>query len=331
MKKISVINTGGTFSSKETKYGLAPKIDATELSSLLGTEDDVNLVLEDYCSLDSSNITPKDWKAIAQRVDEWKDDCDGIIIIHGTDTMAYTSSMLSFMLQNIQIPVVLTGSQLPIGMPMSDAVDNFHCALKMVLEGHPGVYLAFNRKIMLGCRVSKVRTVSFDAFESINYPCIGKIDAFGIHIKKHYIPEMKAEYRLRNNYSDRIAVLKIFPGMPADIFTFLLENGYDGAYIEGFGLGGVPFMHNDLTKEIQKASEHGLPILVGSQCRYEGSNLEIYETGQRVLQCGGIPVHDMTQEAVVTKLMWALGQSKERGKIIELFQRNVIGEVTLEV
>ena len=107
----------------------------------------------------------------------------------------------------------------------------------------------------------------------------------------------------------------------------LRENGYEGIYIEGFGLGGVPFLRHDITAEIRKASDNGLPILVGSQCRYEGSDLSIYETGHRILDCGAIPVHDMTQEAVVTKLMWCLGQTKKRSEIETMFAQNMVGEI----
>ena len=116
--------------------------------------------------------------------------------------------------------------------------------------------------------------------------------------------------------------------MDPDIFRFLQGQGYEGIYIEGFGLGGVPFLKSDFTAVIRRASQSGLPILVGSQCRYEGSNLTVYETGQRILECGGIPVHDMTYEAVVTKLMWCLGQAKDRESVQRLFQRAVAGEVS---
>lgn len=233
--------------------------------------------------------------------------------------------MLSFMLQNIPIPVVLTGSQMPLGVPMSDAADNLRCALQMAASGRGGVFVAFDRKIMLGCRTSKVRTVSFNAFESINYPNVGEVNAFGLQLRPEETPP--GPFRLHAEYSDRISVLKLFPGMDPDIFRFLQERGYEGIYIEGFGLGGVPFLKSDFTAEIRRASQSGLPILVGSQCRYEGSNLSVYETGQRILDCGGIPVHDMTQEAVVTKLMWCLGQSKRREDIQRLFRENLVQEV----
>ena len=169
-----MINTGGTFSSARGENGLSPKLTGTQIRNFLGEfEEDLELSTEDYCALDSSNITPEDWVQLADKISQIIHSCDGVVIIHGTDTMAYTASMLSFMLQNLPI-VVLTGSQLPIGVPMSDAVNNCRCAVQMAASGLGGVYVAFDHKLMLGCRTSKVRTVSFNAFESINYPYVAK-------------------------------------------------------------------------------------------------------------------------------------------------------------
>lgn len=328
MKKIKLINTGGTFSSRPSEKGLVPELSGVEIAGLLGgLSDRVTAEVTDYCSLDSANILPEDWRSIAELIVSEADSFDGFVIIHGTDTMAYTASMLSFMLRGIGVPVVLTGSQMPLGVPMSDAEDNFHCAVWMAMSGAGGVYVAFNRKIMLGCRTSKVRTVSFDAFESINYPCIGEVNAFGLRLRER--ERTDTVFCPCTAYSDRIAVLKLFPGMSPEIFSLLRANGYEGIYIEGFGLGGVPFLRKDITAEIRRASDAGLPILVGSQCRYEGSNLNVYETGRKILDCGGIPVHDMTQEAVVTKLMWCLGKTKDREAVQKMFEQSFIGEISL--
>lgn len=328
MKNILLINTGGTFSSRPGDHGLSPELASGDICNLIGEFDPaLSIVAEDYCSLDSSNITPDDWQRLALRIGEKVGVCDGVVLIHGTDTLAYTSSMLSYMLQNIPVPVVVTGSQMPLGVPMSDAADNLRCALQMAASGYGGVFVAFDRKIMLGCRTSKVRTVSFNAFESINYPHVGEVNAFGLQLHLERI-QSERPFQVQAAYSDRIAVLKLFPGMDPDIFRFLQERGYEGLYIEGFGLGGVPFLKSDFTAEIRRASQSGLPILVGSQCRYEGSNLNVYETGQRILECGGIPVHDMTYEAVVTKLMWCLGQVKDREAVQRLFQRAITREVS---
>ena len=330
MKNILILNTGGTFSSEASGHGLAPSITGDEIVKRLGIiDDDINITAEDFCSLDSANIMPDDWVSIARKIAGSITEYDGFIVIHGTDTLAYTSSMLSFMLQNIQVPVVVTGSQMPLNSPMSDALLNLQCAVWMAVSGVPGVFVAFDRKIMLGCRTSKVRTLSFNAFESINCPYIGEVNAYGLQLYTDRKAKM-TRINLQTDYSDRIAVLKVFPGMDLEIFSFLQDHGFEGVYIEGFGLGGLPFLRKDITAEIRKASDNGLPILVGSQCRYEGSDLSVYETGQRILDCGGIPVYDMTQEAVVTKLMWVLGQTKKYDQVRWLFGSDLVGEVTLK-
>ncbi len=330
MKKILILNTGGTFSSQASEMGLAPAISGSGVLDRVGViSADIELEAEDYCSLDSANILPEDWIKIAERIGRSVADYDGFVVIHGTDTMAYTSSMLSFMLRDIPVPVVLTGSQMPLDAPMSDALMNLNCAVWMAASGVAGVYVAFDRKIMLGCRTSKVRTVSFNAFESINYPYAGEVNAFGLQIYTDRKPSPEG-FRLRTDYSEKIAVLTLFPGMSPSLFRNLHERGVEGVYIEGFGLGGVPFLRKDFTAEIRKSSQMGMPILVGSQCSYEGSDLNVYETGQRILECGGIPVYDMTLEAVVTKLMWSLGQTKDYAEIRRLFATDLTGEVTLK-
>ena len=156
----------------------------------------IELEMEDLFLVDSANIFPDDWRRLAERIYEAAAGYQGIVVIHGTDTMAYTASMLSFMLQNVPIPVVLTGSQLSISHPVADAMENCRCAVHMATGGHGGVFLAFNRKVMLGVRASKVRTMSFDAFESINYPDVAQISSLGLRIHTGYLPEIKGDFRL---------------------------------------------------------------------------------------------------------------------------------------
>lgn len=329
MKNILIINTGGTFSSRKGVYGFAPEIKSDEITPRLGILDPtLHVSAEDFCSLDSANFTPATWHDLAEHIGQILPDFDGIVIIHGTDTMGYSASMLSFMLQNVTKPIVLTGSQMPVELPMSDAIENLKCAIYMAASSLAGVFVAFDHKIILGCRASKVRTLSYNAFESINYPYVGEVHALGLRLRKQPVVHRGA-FRICTNYSDKVAVLRLFPGLNPEIFCTLQDQGYEGILVEGFGLGGVPFCNKDIVSQIRRSSEAGLPIIVGSQCCYEGSDLTIYETGQRVLECGGIPTHDMTTEAAITKLMWALGQSKKREDVIRIFQTDLAGEVCL--
>ena len=237
--------------------------------------------------------------------------------------------MLSFMLQNIRIPVVITGSQLSISNPVADAMENLRCAIYMAQTGCPGVFVAFNRKVMLGCRASKVRSLSFDAFDSINCANVAEISSIGMKINEQILPGRKGVFRLQNKYCQEVAVLKLFPGMHREILGMYADHGYRAIYIEAFGLGGMPFVKHDFIGEIGRLVEDGITVLIGTQCRFEGSRLSVYETGRRAVEAGVLQAYDMTTEAAVTKLMWVLGQTDDPDEIREYFQLNLCGEVRI--
>ena len=329
-KRILIINTGGTLSSVNSDQGLSPGLSSREiLEEIRMVSKNLELETEDFCSLDSANIFPDDWAALAVRIGRGCMDYEGIVIIHGTDTLAYTASMLSFMLQNIPIPVVLTGSQLSFSHPVADAMENCRCAIHMAASGCAGVFAAFNRKVMLGCRTSKVRSMSFDAFERTNYPKVAEISALGLHIRKEMLPKRKGVFRVQADYSDKVFLLKLYPGIDPSILGMLWKQGYKGVYIEGFGLGGMPFVKHDFASAVREAVEKGMTVLAGSQCPYEGSNLSVYETGLLALRGGVLQAYDMTAEAAVTKLMWVLGQTGKPEEIRDYFQLGLVREVSM--
>ncbi len=329
-RKILILNTGGTLSSVMKHTGLAPGLRTADIQKELRmVAQGVDLTLMDVMSRDSANIFPEDWAFLSEKIGSLWEDYDGIVVIHGTDTLAYTSSMLSYMLQNIPIPVVLTGSQLSMQNPVADAMENCRCAIHFAASGCPGVYVAFNRKVMLGCRTSKVRSLSFDAFDSIGVPEVAKISSLGMEIREDMIPKRTDIFHLENHYSDRVFLLKMFPGIHRSILKSLQQAGYEGLYIEAFGIGGMPFLQHDFISAIGELIEGGMTVLVGTQVRYEGSNLSVYETGRRALEAGVLEARDMTSEAALTKLMWVLGRTKDRRKIREYFSVSLCGEVTL--
>lgn len=329
-KKILIINTGGTLSAVMKQNGLIPGLSIHDMTKELQmVSGDTDIEIEDFCSLDSANIFPEDWSALARRISDCRNDYDGIVVIHGTDTLAYTSSMLSFMLRNIGIPVVITGSQLSIINPVADAMENCRCAIHMAASQIPGVFVAFNRKVMLGCRVSKVRSLSFDAFESINYPNIAAISSLGMKINTPAVPERTGIFKLTDSYSDKVTMIKMFPGIHRSFIESLADQGYKGLYIEAYGIGGMPFLKHDFISTLDKLIKGGMTVVVGTQCRYEGSKMDVYETGKRALEIGALEAHDMTGEAALTKLMWILGMTEDLSEIRDYYSINVAGEMNI--
>ena len=323
-----MFSTGGTLASSYNENGLSPGLHGSDiLKRIAGLTEGFQLEEEELFMLDSSNMQPEEWSILAQKIYDCRRMYDGIVIIHGTDTLAYTASALSFALQYIEIPVVLTGSQVSIENPIADATENCRAALHMAASGHPGVYVAFNRKIILGTRASKVRTRRFDAFESINYPYAARIDSSGLVVNPSMPVKKGRECCLQNRFCTDVFLLKLFPGISVSIFEKLKEIGIRGVYVEAFGIGGVPFWKRNLIEAIGKAVENGMVVAVGSQCLYEGSDFSVYEVGRQTLAQGVVETGNMTTEAAVTKLMWALGQYSDPGSVQEIMKKNLLGEL----
>lgn len=330
MNKILLITTGGTIASEPTSEGLAPSLSSQQLAAFIGgLAADYSVKIEDLFQLDSSNIQPEEWQSIARTVAREYRNYDGIVLTHGTDTMAYTASVLSFMLRNIPIPVVITGSQLPISHPLTDGVENLRCAFAMACSKRAGVFVAFDRKVILGTRAVKVRTTGFDAFESVNCPPAATIDAGGLKLNEKILPRMNGAFSLEDRLCTDVFLIKLTPGLNPEIFDMLLNMNYKGIVIEAFGAGGLNFIRRDLIAKLQKIVECGISVVVCSQCLYERSDFTIYQAGQKALQSGVVQGFDMTTEATVTKLMWALGKTDISEEVKQIFAVNYVGEINL--
>ena len=328
-KKVLLLTTGGTIASLAGDDGLQPHRSDVMERELQQLRTYYDITVRDVMCLDSSNIRPAEWQQIAAAVFENRAGFDGIVISHGTDTMAYSASAVTFMLPDIDVPVVFTGSQLPLADMLSDGPDNLRTAFAMAASGKSGVYLAFDRKIMLGCRAVKVRASGFSAFESVNARYAGIVSNRGLVLDEAVLPERNGEPRLMTDISNSVFLLKLTPGMNPAIFDMLCALGYRGIVIEAFGLGGINVLSKEL-KSIRRCVEDGISVVVTTQCLYDSSDLRVYQVGNKLLDLGVIQGKDMTSEAAMTKLMWALGQGMDQSQITELFQKSLAGEITEE-
>ena len=327
-KRILLLTTGGTIASIPGGEGLEPhRSDVMERElNQLRTYYDISV--KDVMCLDSSNIRPEEWQQLAQDIFEYRQGFDGIVISHGTDTMAYTASAVTYMLPDIDLPVVFTGSQLPLADILSDGPDNLRTAFAMAASGRPGVFLAFDRKVMLGCRAVKVRASGFSAFESVNAQYAGLVSNHGLVINEQALPIFSGQARLCPEISKDVFLLKLTPGLNPAIFDMLAAMGYKGIVVEAFGLGGINVLGKGL-RGIHRCVEDGISVVVTTQCLYDSSDLRVYQVGNKLLDLGVIQGRDMTSEAAMTKLMWAIGQGFDTNEIANIFTQNLSGEVTI--
>lgn len=321
MKHILLIATGGTIASRPTENGLAPQLLADDILRCvpaLGSLCRIDAVQP--MNIDSTNMSPDCWLALADCLRAHYDQYDGFVIAHGTDTMAYTACALSYLVQQSGKPIVLTGAQKSIYVQDTDARRNLYDAFVAAQDDNlAGVYIVFDGRVILGTRARKTRTKSMNAFSSIDYPDVALIrDGRILHYIRQPRPQTPPAFYDRLDAS--VFVLRLIPGMNPEVLR-LLASRFDALVIESFGVGGLPcYEQADFLSAAAAWSSAGKPIVITTQVPHEGSDLTVYQVGARAAaQPGILQAYTMTVEAVVTKLMWILPQTRDLTEIKRLF------------
>lgn len=347
MKHILLIATGGTIASAEDGNGLSPALTGEELArSVPEIEGLCELDIVQPMNIDSTNMRPADWLRIAEVIRENYDAHDGFVVLHGTDTMSYTAAALSYLIQDSPKPIVLTGSQQPMGNPFTDAKINLYQSLVYAVSDRSrDVSIVFGGHAIAGTRARKQRTMSFNAFNSINYPVLAylrqdKVICSGSAAVSAGPAECDCagdgaaraadgaldEPRFYTELNSRVCALKLTPGLTPDIFR-LLKPDYDAVILETFGMGGVPERGADgasYQEAIFDWVDSGRTVVMTTQVPEEGLDLGVYEVGRAYAEHPGIlKGGDMTTEALVAKTMWALGQTRDADELQRLFYRPI--------
>jgi len=334
-KRVLIINTGGTIGMVPTDNGYAPKkgglqtamSEMIDLRSPLLPEWDI---YEMDPLLDSSNMTVQEWNTIAQTIDEKYKDYDGFVVLHGTDTMAYSASALSFMLEGLSKPVILTGAQIPLCEIRSDGRSNLITSMLIAGEGKISeVALYFGGKLLRGNRTTKYSSDGLIAFISPNYPSLAEV---GITIRYHedaLLPKQKGELHLRKLENIPIGVLKIFPGIQFSLFESIMTEKLRGIVLETFGAGNIPGDGDALLPIISKAFEHGTILTVCSQCPQGAVSLGTYETSSALKRAGAVSGFDMTTEASVAKLYYLFSCGYDKDTVKSKMEQDLRGEITI--
>lgn len=328
MKKILLITTGGTISCGNGASSLSPALCAYELLNFITVDSNIKTECSDLLFIDSTSVKPEHWELIAKEITDKVDMYDGFVITHGTDTLAYTAAMLSFLLCRVNKPVIITGSQKTMFEENSDAPKNLSNAIKAACCGKNGVYILFGSRIIYGTRGYKEETSISEGFISVNREFAGqikngKVNFFCENFGCLYSEDLPlvADAKLKA----KVTSINLTPADDGSIIKQSADCGYDGIVLCGYGTGGLPDKHWEETLEY--AAGKGLLIVMTSQCRHGVINPSRYAVGNSFERLGILPANDMTLESAYCKLLWLLSIFNDKKKVRKLFTENICGEI----
>ncbi|RMH66200.1 MAG: asparaginase [Calditrichaeota bacterium] len=330
MKKILILHTGGTFGMvpKEPDEVLVPGNLHTEWSRQVPEITRLaDIYIEIPFNMDSSNVGMEEWRQLIRRVSEQMNDYDGFVIIHGTDTMAYTASALSYGLRNVPKPVVLTGAQRPLARLRSDARGNLIDAIEIATMDIPEVVIVFGQSVLRGNRATKTSITRYDAFASPNFPLLGKI-GLNVEIYRKRLRTVAGPFRSDDAFSADLATVCLFPGIRPAYYQHLLDEPVKAYYLTGFGAGNIPEKDDGWLDFIRRARQKGRPVFIGSSSAHGNVDLHLYQGAKAALQAGARGTRDMTREAALVKLMKLCALYEAADEIIEAFYVDMAGEIT---
>ena len=333
MSKILILNTGGTIGMTKTDKGYMPDREyfrkaLLDMNSLRAPGMPAWDFEETEELLDSSNMTVRDWNEIAGLVAKFYDAYDGFVILHGTDTMAYTASALSFMLEGLNKPVIVTGSQIPLCELRSDGLDNLISSMLIAAEGKANeVCIYFGGRLLRGNRSTKYSADGLLAFQSPNYPVLAEAGITINYNQKAMLEPQKGPFRLQLMEEVPIGVIKVFPGIQFGLFESIMTESLKGIVIETFGAGNIPAGGDALLPIIRRAFEHGSILTVCSQCPQGTVSLGTYETSSGLTAAGAVSGKDLTTEAAVAKLYYLFSKGYSKEEIKRLMEQDLRGEM----
>ena len=341
MKTIAIVATGGTIAGTGKKGKTAAyHAGEIDIDSIIETIPEINEVahIKEYqlMNIDSNEMTHEKWLILKNNIEEILSDdtIDGAVVTHGTDTCAYSAAALDTMLIHPKVPVVLTGSQLPAGEEDSDAAHNIYDAFLTACGAPAGVYLTFDGRVIHGLWATKIRTMGFDAFVSVNCPYAGKIVDGKLMMqetaKGKAVAAATVESAVDVRLDSKVAVFKLIPGFDPVLLETVVDLGYHGVVLEAYGCGGITNYRRNLLPAIKKMIHKGMVVAATTQSIFDGCDLSQYEVGVRALKLGVIPAGNLTTEALVVRTMIALGRWTDK-KDIEAFLRGDMSPVDRSV